>query len=149
MMVILNVQVFDHWVGFWLTEDKNQNTKAHINLFNDWYTQPPHFHFDITRYQKDKNPIKNNNGARLLSTTLVRKFLRLTQFCPPPKITYKINKTEWTQTNFNYSSFAQVCWLVLDAVLHYFNPDLLSVKNLASSILLAFVYAFKTYFAIV
>ena len=119
-------------------------------MFNDGYTQRPHLHFDITDINKIRiSIIKNNNGARLLSTTLVRKFLWLTQFFPPPKIKYKINKTEWTQTNSNYSSFPEVCWLVLAAVLHYFAPDLLSVKKLASSILLSFVYAFKTYFAIV
>ena len=45
------VLVFDHWVGFDFSEDKNPNTKAHIKLFNDGYTQRPHLHFDITRYQ--------------------------------------------------------------------------------------------------
>ncbi len=38
-MVDKLVLVFDHWVGFLLSEDKNPNTKAHIKLFNDGYTQ--------------------------------------------------------------------------------------------------------------
>ncbi len=36
---------------FLISENKNQNTKADIKLFNDGYTQRPHLHFDITRYQ--------------------------------------------------------------------------------------------------
>ncbi len=120
-------------------------------MFNDGYTQRPHLHFDIHDINKiRKDTIKNNNGARLLSTTIVRKCLRLTQICPHPKIKYKINKTEWTQTKLQLQLFSEVGWLVLAAVLHYFAPDLLSVKkNSPSSILLSFVYAFKTYFTIV
>ena len=30
---------------FLISEDKNQNTKADIKLFNDGYTQRPHLHF--------------------------------------------------------------------------------------------------------
>ena len=33
------VLLFDHWVGFDLSEAKNPSTKAHIKLFNDGYTQ--------------------------------------------------------------------------------------------------------------
>ena len=32
---------------FLISENKNQNTNAHIKLFNDGYTQHPHLHFDI------------------------------------------------------------------------------------------------------
>ena len=32
-------KLVDHWVGFDFSEDKNPNTKTHIKLFNDGYTQ--------------------------------------------------------------------------------------------------------------
>ena len=80
---------------------------------------------DINKIKKDT--IKNNNGARLLSTTLVRKFLRLTPFCPNTKIKYKINKTEWTQTKLQLQLLVEVGWLCLLLCCINFAP--LSVKK--------------------
>ena len=125
------VLVFDHWVGFWLSEDKTQIQKHTLNCSMMVILNVPISTLISHDIIMIRIPSRTTMALDYCPLPSYVNFWGLHNFATHPKIKYKINKTEWTQTKLQLQLFSEVGWLVLAAVLHYFAPDLSSVKKLA------------------